>query len=347
MEKVSYEITTHLADIAHTYLIANRKGKKNLPFFLPYALFRALFLIKKHSIDIVHLSDGMLAPIGSIIKSVCRIPVVSTIHGLDVTYPPKLYQRVVPASLNKLDKLISISHHTKSECLMRGIKICAVIPNGINPDEFYSSTPGAKEKLQAQINIDLAGKRLLLSVGHLVARKGFDWFIGQVMPKLDRDTLYLIIGGYGNASKGDEIQVYSRLIKELQLESQVYLLGNVSSEILKLAYNSADLLIMPNIKVPDDMEGFGIVALEASSCGLPVVASDLEGIKDAVINNENGFLLKPKDAKGYLQKILDYKEDVEFKRKVREYTTRNFCWDKIAAKYLETFQDLTRIIREL
>jgi glycosyltransferase involved in cell wall biosynthesis len=341
MEKVSYEITSHLANLAQTYLIANRKGKKNLPFFLPYALFRALFLIKKHSIDIVHLSDGMLAPVGSIIKSVCRIPVVSTIHGLDVTYHPRLYQRVVPASLNKLDRLICISHHTKSECLNRGIEKCEVIPNGINPDEFYSSIPGAKEKLQAQIKIDLAGKRLLLSVGHLVARKGFPWFIREIIPKLGRDTVYLIIGGYGNASKGNEIQVYSRLIKELQLERQVYLLGNVSSEILKLAYNSADLLIMPNVRVENDMEGFGIVALEASSCGLPVVASNLEGIKDAVINNENGFLVEPKDAAGYLQKILDYKEDVEFKRKVREYTTQNFCWDKIAAKYLEIFQSLT------
>ncbi len=341
MEKVSLEITSHLANIAHTYLIANRKGKKNLPFFLPYALFKALYLIKKHSIDIVHLSDGMLAPIGSIIKS--RIPVVSTIHGLDVTYPPKLYQRVVPASLKKLDRLICISHHTKSECIKRGINICEVIPNGINPDEFYLNEPDTREKLQAQIKIDMGGKRLLLSVGHLVARKGFDWFIEEVMTKLDRDTLYLIIGGYGNASKGNEIQVYSRLIKELQLENQVYLLGKVSSEILKLAYNSADLLIMPNVRVENDMEGFGIVALEASSCGLPVVASDLEGIKDAVVDGENGYLVGSGDVDGYLQKILDYKEDVEFKRKVREYTTENFSWDKIAAKYLETFQSLTHI----
>jgi glycosyltransferase involved in cell wall biosynthesis len=340
MEKVSYELTSHLSNLTDTYLIANRKGKKNLPLFLPYALVKALFQIKNYSIDLVHLSDGLLAPLGVIIKSFCRIPVVSTIHGLDVTYPPKLYQQIIPSSLKKLDKLICISHHTKSECLKRGIQNCEVIPNGINPHEFFLDEPNAREKLQTQLNIDLVGRRLLLSVGHLVARKGFPWFIREVMPNLDNNTVYLIIGGYGNASKGNEKQVYSQLVKDLNLEKQIFLLGDVFKDILKLAYNSADLLVMPNVAVPDDMEGFGIVALEAASCGLPVVASDLEGIKDAVDENENGFLVKPQNAAGFIQKILSYKEDMQFRKKVREYTIGRFCWDKIASDYLELFHSV-------
>jgi len=341
MEKVSYELTSHLSNLADTYLIANRKGKKNLPLFLPYALVKGLFQIKNHSIDLVHLSDGLLAPLGVIIKSVCRIPVVSTIHGLDVTYPPKLYQQIIPASLKKLDKLICISRHTKSECTKRGILNCEVIPNGVNPDEFFLDDPHAREKLQSQLNMDLAGRRLLLSVGHLVARKGVPWFIREVMPNLDKNTVYLIIGGYGNASKGDEKQVYSQLVKELNLEKQVFLLGDVSGDILKLAYNSADLLVMPNVAVPDDMEGFGIVALEAATCGLPVVASDLEGIKDAVQDGENGFLVQSKDAAGFIQKILNYEKDVQFRKKVRKYTINRFSWDKIASDYLGLFHTLS------
>jgi glycosyltransferase involved in cell wall biosynthesis len=340
MEKVSHELTNHLAALTDTCLIANRKGKKNLPLFLPYALFRALFLIKAKSIEIVHLGDALLAPLGVIIKSIYRLPVVSTVHGLDVTYPNRLYQLVVPACLKKLDKLICVSRHTMGECRKRGIPDtkCIVIPNGINPDEFYLAQPGSREKLQAVLKIDLADKLLLLSVGHLVARKGIPWFIRAVMPHLSRDTVYLIIGGHGNASRGNEKEVYARLIKDLKLEKQVFLLGEVSAEILRLAYNSADLLIMPNIKVPGDTEGLGMVALEAASCGLPVLASDLEGIKDAVKDGITGFLIEPYNAEGYIQKISSYRKQPHLRQRIRECTVGDFSWDRIALRYLKVFQ---------
>lgn len=344
MEKVSYELTSHLANLADIHLIANRKGKKNLPFFLPYALLRALFLIKRHAIDIVHLGDASLAPLGVIIKSVFKLPVVSTVHGLDVTYSNKLYRRIIPKHLKRLDKLICISEHTSIECQKINLPSSKymVIPNGIKPDEFYLAEPGSREKLQAALKIDLADKRLLLSVGHLVARKGILWFIRSVMPHLPKDTIYLIIGGYGNASRGDEKEVYSRQIKDLGLENQIFLLGEVSVEVLRLAYNSADLLVMPNIKVPGDMEGFGIVAIEAASCGLPVLAANLEGIKDAVINGENGFLVESGNAEGFIKQILSYREQAQFKKRVREYTVEHFGWGKIAERYLETFQALVK-----
>ncbi len=88
------------------------------------------------------------------------------------------------------------------------------------------------------------------------------------------------------------------------------------------------------------MEGLGLVAMEASSCGLPVLASDLEGVKDAVQDSKNGFLVKSEDADGFLQKILDYKGDPQFRMKVREYTIKQFCWDRIALRHLELFQSL-------
>ncbi len=344
MEKVSYELTGHLANLADTYLVANRKGKKNLPLFLPYALFQALFLIKRHSIDVIHLGDASLAPLGVIIKSVFSLPVVSTVHGLDVTYSNKLYRRIIPKCLKKLDKLICISEHTLGECQKTGIPVsmCTVIPNGIVPDEFYLPEHDSKEKLQAALEIDLADKRLLLSVGHLVARKGIPWFIQAVMPRLSKDTIYLIIGGYGNASRGDEKEVYSRQIKELGLDGQVFLLGEVSMEVLRLAYNSADLLVMPNIKVPGDMEGFGIVALEAASCGLPVLAANLEGIKDAVIDGENGFLVESGNAEDFIKHVSSYKKQAKLRQRVREYTIEHFGWGKIAERYLETFQALVK-----
>ncbi|MFQ5647511.1 MAG: glycosyltransferase family 4 protein [bacterium] len=348
MEKVSFELTSHLTDLTSTDLIANRRGKRNLLLFLPYALFRAVYLIKLHSIDIVHLSDALLAPLGAIIKKVCRIPVVSTVHGLDVTYNSKLYQWIIPASLKKLDQLVCISSYTCSQCLERGILSakCRVVPNGINPDEFYLEEAEAAKKLQTRLKIELSGKRLLLSVGHLVARKGFSWFIREVMPELPPETVYLIIGGYGNASCGNELEAYSQLVKELKLKNRVFLLGKVSHEILSLAYNCADLLVMPNIEVQGDMEGFGIVAVEAASCGLPVVGANLEGIPDGVVEGKTGFLVEPGNVQGFVHAILTYQGNREFKQKVREYAIEHFDWDRIASCYLQLFQELTSDARE-
>ena len=60
------------------------------------------------------------------------------------------------------------------------------------------------------------------------------------------------------------------------------MIGEVSDDMLAAAYRSADVMVMPNIPVRGDMEGFGLVALEAAAAGLPVVASRIEGITDAI-----------------------------------------------------------------
>lgn len=72
------------------------------------------------------------------------------------------------------------------------------------------------------------------------------------------------------------------IIDKYNLEKYVFMLGKVDDKILKLLYNTSDIFVIPNIPVVGDMEGFGIVALEVASCGVPVVASKLEGIKEAV-----------------------------------------------------------------
>ncbi|MBI5788578.1 MAG: glycosyltransferase family 4 protein [Candidatus Schekmanbacteria bacterium] len=342
MEKVSFELTSRMANLTTTHVIANRRGKKFLPLFLPYALFKAVILIKTQGIDIVHLGDGALAPLGTFIKRFCRIPVVATVHGLDVTYSAKRYQALIPRHLGNLDKLICISRYTMEECVNREISAekCTVITNGVNPDEFYFPDPESRVKLQDVLKTNLTGKFILLSVGHLVARKGVSWFIQSVMPKLEEDYVYLVIGGYGNASKGDEKTAYNQLAKGYGVRHRVFLLGHVPDEILRLAYNSADLLIMPNVMISGDMEGFGVVALEAASCNLPVIASDLEGIKDAVKDEVTGLLVEPYDVQDFLEKIYAHKRHAAIRAQARDYVLENYAWDRIAARYYELFEEI-------
>jgi phosphatidylinositol alpha-1,6-mannosyltransferase len=117
------------------------------------------------------------------------------------------------------------------------------------------------------------------------------------------------------------------------------MLGYVSSEDLRILLNTTDIFVQPNIRVPGDMEGFGIAVIEAGSAGLPVVASDLEGLRDAVIPGENGLLVASEQAEGFIRTINELIRNVDERRllaaRAKETVARNFHWHAIAARYLD------------
>jgi len=125
------------------------------------------------------------------------------------------------------------------------------------------------------------------------------WFAEKVMPRLDGSYLYVVAG------EGPERGTIQKIVDRCNLQGRVLLLGEVSDEDRKLIYNASDIFIMPNITVPGDVEGFGIVALEAGSCGLPVVASNIQGLRDAVINGKTGYLVGEGDVEGFVSRITD------------------------------------------
>ena len=108
------------------------------------------------------------------------------------------------------------------------------------------------------------------------------------------------------------------------------LFGEISNKFRNVLYNAADMFIMPNITVPGDMEGFGIVALEAGSCGLPVIAADIEGIRDAVIDGKTGFLIEEEDAEGFLERIRGMSLQGA---DVRRTVASRFNWQTLSMEY--------------
>lgn len=338
MEKFSYNFFTHFSRLIPTDLIALRKSQNYLPFFYLYLIMR-IVLIKRKEIDIIHIGDALLSPLGLFIKSTKKIPVTVTVHALDVIFPNKIYQFIIPKCLNRLDRIICVSHETMNECIKRGIDPakCVVIPNGIEQihsiEHLYT-----KKILQDLIKTDIENKKILLSVGRLIERKGFHYFLKYILPTLKdkyQNIIYLIIG---SGKLKSEIKL---LIKHLKFENDVFLLEDVDDTTLNYIYQISDIFVMPNVPVKGDMEGFGIVALEASSAGLPVVASNIEGIKDAIIDNKNGFLVKPYDNKRYIEIIFDLltndKKRIDFGNKAMEFTNKTYHWQKISEKYMETF----------
>lgn len=338
MEKFSYNFFTHISRLISSNLIALRKSQSYLPFFYLYLIMR-IVLIKRRDVDIIHIGDALLSPLGLFIKSTKKIPVTVTVHALDVIFPNKIYQFIIPKCLNRLDRIICVSHETMNECVKRGIDParCVVIPNGIS--QFHPTDHLDKKKiLQDLIKTNIENKKILLSVGRLIERKGFHYFLKYILPTLKdkyNNIIYIIIG---SGKLRNEIKF---LIEHLKFENDVYLLEEVDDTTLNYMYQISDVFVMPNVPVKGDMEGFGIVALEASSAGLPVVASNIEGIKDAIIDNKNGFLVKPYNNKRYIEIIFDLlmndKKRVDFGIQAMEFTNRTYNWQKISEKYMETF----------
>jgi glycosyltransferase involved in cell wall biosynthesis len=344
LETAAYELSRNLSKLTDIVLIKWGGSNRWLPFILPCFLLRAAWTLSTRSIDVIYLQDGLLAPLGLALKVIFRKSAAITINGLDITYKNRLYQFIVPRCINKLDRVICISNATKDACAIRGIKAekATVILEGIT-DEFHIDTDKniLRKALSDKFKIDLSGKKVLISVGRLVERKGIHWFIDNVMPQLkESKCIYLIAGSgmYADKIRGS--------INRTGLKDVVFMLGAVDNETLRYLYNSADVFIMPNIPVEGDMEGFGIVALEAASCGLPVVAADLEGIKDAINDGENGFLMAPLSVEKYYSVIKKLIEDSKLSeqsgRCAREITLKRFAWENVAESYLSEFETITK-----
>lgn len=332
IENQNYEITEALSEITKVKIIANKLGRKFLPIFAPYALAKTLFLFRKY--DTLLLGDGTISIIGWFIKLFYKKPVISIVHGLDLTYKLPLYQKLwVNIFLKKMDKLIAVGNQTIKEGATRKIpkEKFVFIPNGVNIEKFKRNENREISKLIIKEKSD--GQRIILTLGRLAKRKGVAWFINNVMSLMDKNIIYIVAG------EGEDKENIKEAVRKNNLQNKVKLLGNISGEEKLKLYNSADVFVQPNIEVKGDMEGFGLVVLEAASCELPVVASNLEGLKDAIQNGQNGFLVEPYNSESYKKKIEYLLNDEDFRRKfgqrASQYVIKNYNWKIIARKYLE------------
>lgn len=328
LEVYSYNLIKEFETHDITYKIVSTKSYLHLSWFLPYCLFKGLYVTWRHGVRSIHLCDGLLAPIGVLLKLLTQAKVSIGIVGLDITYRNSLYQLIIPWCVGRLDRVVCISRSTRDECIRRGIPFhkCTVIPVGIRHNELYLPYPrdDLRRRLERIAGMSLQNKIVLVTVGRLVKRKGVAWFIENVMPRLTTSYHYLIVGD------GPEYKHIQQVMRRHKLQNRVLMLGKLSDEKKSIVYNASDVFIMPNITIAGDFEGFGIVIIEAGSCGLPVIASNLQGIKDAVIDRKTGYLVDERDADGFIAKIEEMNLDRE---EIRAVVNKTFDWAQIYKQY--------------
>lgn len=304
-------------------------------------LFRIPKLVEDHGIDIILFSSMVTASLAPLIRNKVFVPMITINHGRDVTLPVAPYQVYIKKVFQSLDATISVSHATRNECLQRGMCVekAHVMPNGL-PIGSVPITPdklAARAYLNESFDVPIDGK-LVLSVGRQVKRKGHKWFLEAVQPLLSGINRIVLVGD------GPEHEALRAIANEYHGSGSVHVLGRIDDKNLAMAYNAADVFVMPNIPVAGDMEGFGIVMIEANMRGVPVVASDLEGITDVIKNGVNGYLVKSKIPTAFALRIneIGTSNDVFKSEKVSGHVIRTFGWESVVEDYIELFRTLNR-----
>ena len=313
--------------------------------FLARAAWHIRRAVARGDVDVVLFSSMVTATLALPLRGLFDrhgVTAAAIVHGLDVTtsFPP--YQWLVPKVFGALDAVLPVSRATAAACEARGLAHSKVhvVPNGIDLERFPPLADRAT--MRATLREALATERhplpddalLLCSVGRQVERKGFAWFVEHVVPRLPSQVHYWLAG---DGPRADAIQA---AIDRHHVGDRVRLLGRVSEADLVRLYRGADLFIMPNVPVEGDMEGFGIVMLEAGQCGCPVVASRLEGIQDVVTNGVNGRLVEPEDPEAFAEAIRVYCDHPERLQPDAEraatHVAHAFGWRAVADQYVET-----------
>jgi len=341
MELFAYELSKALAAKIDLRLVTwggNGRTKAVL-IALPYLFIRSFWQLSRGGIEVIHAQDGLLAPVGYVLAKLFRKPYTVQLHGLDITYKHPLFRLVVPAAVRRAEVVFCISQAAADIAVSAGVAASKiqVIPLAVT-DKMYTkdSQPDLRSKL------GLAGNtKTLLTVGRLVKRKGVAWFVDKVMPELARRYPELVYVVIGDGSDRPDIEA---AIKRQNLAGRVRLLGRVDEGLRAAAYNGADVFVMPNINLPGDMEGFGLVLLEAALCAKPVVAADTEGITEAIKANQNGILIPVEDAAAYINEISHILGDTKYAnrlgQKARQFTLENYQWPKQAERYIELYKTL-------
>jgi phosphatidylinositol alpha-1,6-mannosyltransferase len=248
-----------------------------------------------------------------------------------------LTRRLKRKVFHQAEKVFPVSEYTRravleEACGNEGRTI--TVNNGVNPVIFKRAAPKSDVEAKYRPN----GERILLTVTRLYPYKGVDRML-ESMPAISRavpGVRYLVVG------PGPDRPRLETLTARLGLQTQVSFLGSLAlSEIVEL-YNVADLFVMLSRDEPPDVEGFGLVFLEAAACGLPSVGGRSGGIPDAIEEGRSGWLVDPcntQDIAGTIIELLKSPERLERASQFCLATAPQKTWERAADRILTEMFD--------
>ncbi|HEX9236243.1 MAG TPA: glycosyltransferase, partial [Actinomycetota bacterium] len=226
---------------------------------------------------------------------------------------------------------------------------------GADPDRISVVPPGVDRHLFAPMQRDEARARLGLGPGPMIL------FVGRLQPfkgpqiairamalavsrsaAITQDAALVIVGGPSGVG-AEEVGRLRALAASLGIERRVRFVPPQPHPRLAAFYSASDVVI-----VPSRSESFGLVALEAQSCGRPVIGAAVGGLRHSVVDGVTGFLVEGHDPASYAERILRLLADPELRRRMGEAGMAHssmFTWDRAAAEIGRVYRELTELRR--
>lgn len=344
METYSVELAAALEshfDVTKLVLPGRSDGRPpSLPAYGLFVLKTILYcLLRGRRFGYVVFGDLLLFPAAVCCRMVRRDQRRAVVvYGLDLVYGkrrgllPRCYSAYFAAfrSCQRLySRVIAISNHTATLASAAGLNAVTVVKPSL-PETPLTTARETETDLPASF---VDARRKILQFGRLVPRKGALWFAQQVLPGLPGDVEFFVAGSAHGYAQLDELQGCDRTT----------CLGPVSPETLAALIRKADIVVMPNVLLPEgsqDVEGFGLVAIETSSLGGLLVASRLQGIADAVLDGITGLLVEPGNAEAWHRAVTDLMEEsttqqLERRETARTQTRLNYSRNRMGEEFVK------------
>nr|WP_127896032.1 glycosyltransferase family 4 protein [Streptomyces sp. S10(2018)] len=305
----------------------------------PGATRRAVGLLREHGCTSVWF--GAAAPLGLMAPALRRAGaerLVATTHGHEAGWAQLPAARQLLRRIGEsTDTITYLGEYTRSriagaltpEAAARMVQL----PPGVDEKTFHPASGG--DEVRARLG--LTERPVVVCVSRLVPRKGQDTLI-RAMPRIlaaEPDAVLLIVGG------GPYERDLRRLAEETGVAASVHFTGAVPWSELSAHYGAGDVFAMPcrTRRGGLDVEGLGIVYLEASATGLPVVAGDSGGAPDAVLDGETGWVVRGEDPNESADRITTLLADPQLRRRMgergRAWVEEKWRWD-LLAEHLKT-----------
>lgn len=300
------------------------------------SLLSTLSLVRKVRPDVIYGSHWRNCGITlRIVGLVTRIPFFLAVHGSEVFYllqpgrkvAPWLFRWVAAGSRG----FVALGQY--QEHLLRRL--------GIEANRIFTSPEGIELARLAEIGFDgrrrirarhmLDGKKVIVTVGRLVERKGHEMIIRALPLVLRevREAFYLVVG------RGPMEGRLRALAREVGVEDHVFFCGFVPDSELLEYYQAGEVFAMPNREVDGDTEGFGIVFVEAGACGKPVVGGRSGGAIEVIADGVTGFLVNPMDVQEIAKALTTLLQDqglaARMGRAGRARVEQHYTYQEVAA----------------
>jgi D-inositol-3-phosphate glycosyltransferase len=295
--------------------------------------------------DVLHANYWISGAVAHTIKHELGLPLVSTFHTLarvkaeaGIDDDPEVRGRIEQDVIACSDLVLASTAAERDQFIeLYGADPTRleIAPPGVDHDLFFPVSPAARAADRAALG--LTG-RVLLFAGRVQPLKGVDLAVRALSELEDRQAVLVIVGGAsGDEGHAEQARVY-QLVRDLGLDGRVRFVPPQRHPELARYYRAADVCI-----VPSHTESFGLVALEAASCGTPVVAAAVGGLRSLVVDGVTGFLVEGRDAASFARPIAQLFAD-DARRAAfgaaAEVQSRRFAWSATAGRLRRLYGDL-------